>query len=151
MTDITVPAPTFGTENHRSAQFLADAAWKIRHGYTAGGSTVTRGVVQLIDAAALAIDPDVRTTYSTDVYDHPDHPDMTVDNPGDLVEMTYDERRALPARYHQPVYDDLSTPGGWHCAVCWCADDAFTVSWPCDVAQREGATVARAGGMVVSR
>ena len=60
---ITVPTPTMGTEHDRVAQHLADAAWKLRNGYTAGGSTVVGSVARLCDDAARAIDPHVRTTY----------------------------------------------------------------------------------------
>jgi hypothetical protein len=47
---------------------------------------------------------------------------------GELVEMTYEQRRALPGEYHQPHWDGLGVPHSWICAVCW--DDGLTHAWP---------------------
>lgn len=48
------------------AQVLVDAAWKLRNGYQAGGSNVSRALSTLLDRVAAAIDPDVVTTYEGD-------------------------------------------------------------------------------------
>jgi hypothetical protein len=133
-----------GTETDRVAELLADAAWKLRHGYAPGGSTVTGSVANLCDAAARAIDPTVRTHYEGR------YPAATGHGPVDDVdinEMTFEERRALPARYHRPYYMDLGTPSVWTCTACWDAEEAIAYSWPCEVAQRDGRDVARALGL----
>lgn len=66
-----------------------------------------------------------------------------------VEEMTYEERKALPAKYHQPVWDGLGSPHSWICEVCW--DDGLTSAWPCEVAAAPAGTngleIARAGGM----
>jgi hypothetical protein len=67
---------------------------------------------------------------------------------GEIIEMTYEQRRALPGEYHQPHWDGLGVPHSWICTVCW--DDGLTHAWPCDVATREGKAVAEAGGMKFS-
>ena len=137
---ITVPTPTMGTERDRVAQHLADAAWKLRNGYTPGGSTVVGSVARLCDDAARAIDPDVRTIYEgryPAAFDG-----VEVD---DINELTYEQRQALPARFHLPVFMDLTTPSLWICKVCW--DDGVYVGWPCRPATCGGTEVARAAGL----
>lgn len=52
---------------------------------------------------------------------HPDH--------GWMDELTAEQRAALPAVYHRPYYDGLSSPALWCCAVCW--GDGWTTQWPC--------------------
>lgn len=141
---ITVPTPTMGTEHDRVAQHLADAAWKLRNGYTAGGSTVVGSVARLCDDAARAIDPHVRTTYEgryPAAFDG-----VEVD---DITELTYEQRLALPARFHLPVFMDLTTPTMWICKVCW--DDDLYTAWPCAPAQHGGVEVARAAGLEHTR
>lgn len=63
----------------------------------------------------------------------PDHPDLE-DLPG-----TLEERAALPARFHIPVFDDLVSPKAWHCAVCW--DEWSITLWPCPTAYAQGTAV----------
>jgi hypothetical protein len=67
---------------------------------------------------------------------------------GELVEMTEEERQALPAENHQPHWMGLTTPPTWICRVCW--GDGWTASWPCKVAERDGKAVAEAGGLSFS-
>jgi hypothetical protein len=67
---------------------------------------------------------------------------------GSTWELTEEERSALPPEYHQPVWMDLSTPGYWMCSQCW--GEGTSTTWPCEVAGREGKTVAKAGGLQVA-
>ena len=60
-----------------------------------------------------------------------------------VEELTYAERKALPGRYHQPVWMGLATPSTWICLVCW--DEGEQAGWPCKAAERDGAEVAEAG------
>lgn len=142
---IAVPSPTLGTETDHAAQHLADAAWKLRNGYTPGGSTVTGAVAKLCDDAALAINPDVRTTYAGRFTAARGYEGGDVD----IVELTYEQRVALPARYHRPLFQDLSTPSYWMCTACW-DDDGLTTAWPCKPATDGGLEVARACGLEFS-
>lgn len=64
----------------------------------------------------------------------PDQPDYE-----DLVDLTDDERAALPARFHMPHFDDLGQPNAWLCRVCW--GDGWVAQWPCATAQKHGAEV----------
>lgn len=63
------------------------------------------------------------------------------DAPGyeDLCELTLEEKAALPARFHVPVFDDLGRPNMWLCAVCWV--EGTVTQWPCTTARRNGAEV----------
>lgn len=63
------------------------------------------------------------------------------DMPGyeELIEMTLEERAALPARFHLPRFDDLGSPNAWLCTVCW--DESTVTYWPCASAQKHGAQV----------
>lgn len=63
------------------------------------------------------------------------------DAPGyeELVDVPEDQRAALPARFHIPVYDDLGKPKTWACAVCW--GDGWTTAWPCATALENGRDV----------
>ena len=63
-------------------------------------------------------------------------------------ELTEEERIALPAEYHQPVWMDLTAPKSWICAQCW--GEGTMTSWPCAVAERDGKRVALVGGMKVA-
>jgi len=63
-------------------------------------------------------------------------------------ELTAEERKALPAEYHQPVWMDLTQPGVWICAQCW--DEGVLEGWPCEVADKDGRAVAVAGGLQVA-
>jgi hypothetical protein len=45
-----------------------------------------------------------------------------------LTDLTMEQKAALPARFHTPVWSD-STPGAFICSVCWVEGE--TVSWPC--------------------
>lgn len=134
---VTVPSPTFGSETRHAPQLLVDAAWKIRNGYTAGGSTVVGAVARLLDDVAAALDPTARTTYDGR---HPILRESGEIEHSHLTEMTYEERQALPAVYHRPVFYDMATPASWVCAVCW--DDGLLEGWPCRPATGGGATIA---------
>lgn len=60
-------------------------------------------------------------------------------------ELTPEERQALPAECHRPVWDGMGTPHLWQCAVCW--GDGWTTSWPCEPARAGGLVLARALGL----
>lgn len=137
---ITVATPTMGTETERVAELLMDAAWKLRHGYSPGGSTVTGSLANLCENAARAIDPTARTHYGN-LYP----PANGVGPDVDITELTYEERCALPARYHLPLFEALSSAPSWICKVCW--DDGLTTAWPCKPAQNGGIDVATAAGL----
>ncbi|MEU7737296.1 hypothetical protein AB0B51_30120 [Streptomyces griseus] len=57
----------------------------------------------------------------------------------DLVDLTDEQRKALPARFHTPVFDGLGQPNLWLCQVCW--GDGWVSQWPCGPAQEKGAMV----------
>ncbi|WP_347732751.1 hypothetical protein [Streptomyces sp. CAU 1734] len=57
----------------------------------------------------------------------------------DLVDLTDEQRQALPARFHTPVFEDCGRPNAWQCRVCW--GDGWVAQWPCGPAQRQGALV----------
>ncbi|MCX4606776.1 hypothetical protein OG402_40845 [Streptomyces anulatus] len=57
----------------------------------------------------------------------------------DLVDLTDEQRKALPARFHTPVFDGLGEPNMWLCQVCW--GDGWVSQWPCGPAQEKGAMV----------
>ena len=63
------------------------------------------------------------------------------DAPGyeDLTELTLEQKAALPARFHVPVFDDLGRPNLWLCAVCW--DEGIATQWPCPTACEKGTEV----------
>jgi hypothetical protein len=52
-----------------------------------------------------------------------------------LTDLTMEQKSALPARFHTPVWTD-STPGAFICTVCWVEGEM--VSWPCPPALRRG-------------
>ncbi|MGW9026899.1 hypothetical protein ACWGQ5_22500 [Streptomyces sp. NPDC055722] len=53
--------------------------------------------------------------------------------------MTEEEVKALPARFHVPVFLDTCTPKAWVCAVCW--GDGWNTQGPCKAAQDHGTRV----------
>lgn len=63
------------------------------------------------------------------------------DAPGyeQLIEMTMEEKAALPARFHVPAFDDCGSPKLWLCAVCW--GDCIVTQWPCATAVKHGTEV----------
>lgn len=63
------------------------------------------------------------------------------DAPGyeELGELTDEQRQALPARFHIPVFDGDGVPNAWLCAVCW--GDGWVTGWPCKPAVANGRTV----------
>lgn len=65
-------------------------------------------------------------------------------------EMTFEQRKALPAAWHQPHWDGLGEPHSWICTVCW--DDGLTTLWPCEVANagNNGLEIARTHGLSYS-
>lgn len=56
-----------------------------------------------------------------------------------ITGMSEAEVRALPARFHTPVFSELSTPQAWVCAVCW--GDGWSTAWPCPTAVKHGGAV----------
>jgi hypothetical protein len=52
-----------------------------------------------------------------------------------LTDLTMEQKAALPARFHTPVWTD-STPGAFICTVCWVEGEM--VSWPCQPALSRG-------------
>ncbi len=137
---VTVPAPRFGTETGRAAQFLVDAAWKLRAGFEAGGSTVRDGIATLLEDVAAQLDPAARTTYGGQA----PHTPLQLQ---DISTMSFEQRQQLPAIYHRPVFNDLGRPTVWMCAVCWDDDAATVTPWPCLPAQAGGRDLARYLGL----
>lgn len=70
--------------------------------------------------------------------------------PPNLLELTYEQRKALPAKFHQPHWDGLGSPRSWICQVCW--DDGVQHAWPCDAAStgNNGLEIAQYGGLSYS-
>jgi len=64
----------------------------------------------------------------------PDAPDYE-----ELVDVPEDQRAALPARFHTPVWEGNATPNAWLCAVCW--GDGWVTQWPCETACKHGGEV----------
>ncbi|MFD4921202.1 hypothetical protein ACFWNE_07760 [Streptomyces goshikiensis] len=56
-----------------------------------------------------------------------------------LIEMTEQEKKDLPARFHLPVFESLGKPNAWLCAVCW--GDGWSSCWPCATATKHGTQV----------
>lgn len=56
-----------------------------------------------------------------------------------ITGMTEEELRALPARFHIPVFMESSSPKLWVCAVCWGED--WVAQWPCKTAVEQGLRV----------
>lgn len=55
----------------------------------------------------------------------------------DINEMTDEQRVALPAIYHRPVFFGYIEPPSWICDICW--GEGWTTGWPCAPARtREG-------------
>ncbi len=52
-----------------------------------------------------------------------------------LTDLTMEQKAALPARFHIPVWTD-SIPGAFICTVCWVEGEM--VSWPCRSALSRG-------------
>jgi hypothetical protein len=64
----------------------------------------------------------------------PDMPSYDV-----LCEMSEDDKRALPARFHVPTFDDCGVPNAWLCRVCW--GEGSVSAWPCEAAVKHGTEV----------
>lgn len=56
-----------------------------------------------------------------------------------LVDLTDEQRQALPAHFHIPVWEGNATPKSWLCAVCW--GDCWVTRWPCKAAVDGGGHV----------
>lgn len=67
---------------------------------------------------------------------------QTMDSSWELPEA---ERKALPAKFHQPIWDGLGVPHSWICAQCWGED--WVSTWPCEIATTGGLEVAKASGL----
>lgn len=61
--------------------------------------------------------------------------------------LSEEERIALPAVYHRPVWDALGEPHTWICAACW--GDGWTTRWPCRPATVGGKELGEALGLEV--
>jgi hypothetical protein len=61
----------------------------------------------------------------------PDAPDYE-----DLADLTDEQKAALPARFHTPVWEGNAVPHSWVCAVCW--GDGWVTRWPCKPAIENG-------------
>lgn len=59
---------------------------------------------------------------------------------GDLMDLTADERTALPARFHTPVWHGRP-PGEFVCRVCPDDEDGYYTPWPCVPAREAGPEV----------
>lgn len=57
----------------------------------------------------------------------------------DLLDLAYEQRQQLPARFHVPMWDGLGRPNAWLCTVCW--DDGVVTAWPCEAAMEHGGEV----------
>lgn len=67
----------------------------------------------------------------------------------DVQGLTDEERVALPAVHHAPVFDALRLPPyAWICAVCW--GEGWTTGWPCDPAVAGGRELGHALGLRVA-
>ena len=65
----------------------------------------------------------------------------------EIDEMTPEQRFALPAIYHRPVFDGLTKPHAWICSACW--EEIGTTRWPCAPAVKGGVELGRALGLEV--
>jgi hypothetical protein len=52
-----------------------------------------------------------------------------------LSDLSMEEKEALPARFHTPVWSD-SSPGAFICRVCW--TEGVMTGWPCAPALKSG-------------
>lgn len=63
----------------------------------------------------------------------------------DLLELTEEQRKALPPEYHRPYFEGLGRPRSWICEVCW--GDGWNQQWPCDAALQHGVDLAKSLGV----
>lgn len=63
------------------------------------------------------------------------------DQPGyeELLDLTDEQRRSLPPRFHTPQFDRDGVPAAWLCRVCW--GDGWVTRWPCATAAAHGGEV----------
>lgn len=63
---VIVPEPVvlYPGPHDNAAQFMIDAAWKLRNGYEAGGSNVKNAIATLLENVAREIDPEAVTAYT---------------------------------------------------------------------------------------
>lgn len=134
-----------------TAQFFRGASANLRGRYSPGGSNVRGTVADLLDRVAGTLEAanagDVRLTSDP----LPDRDPLRLAPDGRSVneELTYLERRALPAVYHQPFWDGNASPAAWICQVCW--DDGVSHAWPCTPAKRGGGAIADYAGLDQTR
>ena len=133
-----VPYPGGST----TPEFFRRAARNLRSRESVGGSNLRATIATLLERTAHAIDGGVPMPPSTDLSRAPDGRYV-------IEELTYADRQALPAVYHQPVWCDLATPATWICSVCW--DDGVTHGWPCGPAARDGRPIADYAGLEATR
>lgn len=67
----------------------------------------------------------------------------------DLVDMTLEQKEALPAKHHWPFFDSLGEPNAWLCTVCW--DEGTVTGWPCAAATKGGLELADELGLKATR
>lgn len=54
-----------------------------------------------------------------------------------LTELTMEQKAALPARFHTPVFSDAQPPL-FLCRVCWDGETSQITTWPCASALKAG-------------
>lgn len=138
---VTVPAPVVAHQgpHDTDATMVRGAANRLASGYPVGGSNVTRAVETILRDVADALEGRPAGERSGEPVPAP-----TISH-DDLLDLTYEQRQALPARHHRPHFDRLATPHSWICAVCW--DHGLTTGWPCEAATAGGVEIARALGL----
>lgn len=144
MNRITIDAPDVPHSGTKpTATAYRTAARNLRHRYSPGGSNTRATVALLLERAAHALDGQDTPDYDRDpLLKAPDGRSV-------IEELTFAERQALPAVYHQPVWYDLGTPSLWICSVCW--DDGEMTGWPCATARRDGGPIAEYAGLDATR
>lgn len=145
---ITIPAPVvaFKGPADTDATMMRGAANRLASGYPVGGSNMTRAVETVLRDIADALEGRPVGQRSSEPVPAP-----TIST-GELVEMTYAQRRGLPAVHHRPHFDDLSEPASWVCSVCSvCWDDGETNAWPCTPTTTGGRELADLLGLGISR
>jgi hypothetical protein len=63
----------------------------------------------------------------------------------EIVELTDEQRIALPVRYHKPRWDGIGVPHLWVCQACW--GDGWATQWPCKTATEGGRELAEQLGL----
>jgi len=124
-----------------TAEFFRTAARNLRGRYSPGGSNLRDTIAVLLDRTAAELDAATGTTPTPPAAGD----GLRVAPDGrPVADLTYTERKRLPAIYHQPAWLDLGRPR-WVCRVC--QDDDHADSWPCAPARRDGGPIAEYAGL----